>query len=160
MKIETVPYLDEMSRIRMVPTGWTVNSVEQFVLMHGRRFNRTALPKGVRFGGLKMCFYNATRLAKSRGLLYVEGYARWNDGAYPLLHAWCADLDGNAYDTTWPEGTDYFGVAIDLDYAIRRRKASGWQSALDSPPDFPIVCGREKSWQAMPLSESRITIAA
>jgi hypothetical protein len=149
----TITYLQDQSLRRPFPSGWQFNSIEQFVLFHGQRFNRIALPKGIRHGETGRCFQNAIRLVKARGLRYVEGYARWRDDMpYPFLHGWCADLDGNAYDPTWPEGTDYFGVAIELSYAIRRRRVSGWQSVLDSPSDFPIVSGREENWRALPLS--------
>lgn len=159
MRHETIGYLKDMSKCRRTPTGWRFNSVEHFVLVHGRGFVRAALPKGCRLGPLGQCFRNSICLATSRRLLYVEGYARWRKDGYPFLHAWCADQDGNAYDPTWPDGMDYYGVTIDVPYAIERRKVSKWQSVLDSPPDFAVVSGQDNSWRLPPLSTPRLAIA-
>ena len=155
----TVHHLEQISRLCPTPVGWTYNSIEQFVLRNGRRFSRAELPQGVRLGASKTCFRNSIRLAKSRGLLYVEGYARWGERPIPMLHAWCADSDGNAFDPTWPDGIEYFGVAIDLDYAIQRRKASGWESVIDSPPEFPIVSGRDKGWEALLAGRAAVAVS-
>jgi hypothetical protein len=54
------------------------------------------------------------------GRAYVEGYSinMWVTG-HPVAHAWCIDPEGFAVDTTWKEGTEYFGVPFRAEYVRR-----------------------------------------
>lgn len=103
-----------------------------FLREHGRFFEPSPLPKGIRSGKIAVCFANSYRLlkryGKARGLVYVEGYAVSNHVMQAHLHAWCADPHGNVYDRTWGIGQAYFGVAFKTAFVmseIRRRRKSG-----------------------------------
>lgn len=143
----TKQWLEYNSSTRATPTGWTYNSVEQFVLLNGRPFQKATAPTKLKLGGMGRCFKNSVTLAKTHGLIYCEGYARRGPTSFAFLHGWCINEDGVVYDPTWRDGWDYVGVAIDLDFAIQRRKQSGWESVLDSPPEFPVICGSARDWR-------------
>ena len=111
------------------------DSIEAFVLKHGRHFKGQPLPPGFRRAGFRLCFANSARMAeRHRELTYVEGFAN-----APMLrerivhHAWCADKDGLVYDRTWgfdPE-REYFGVPLKLSLVRRLFRLSGEYSVLD-----------------------------
>ncbi len=104
-----------------------------FVRMYGTFFTPTPLPKGIRPGGIGVCFANSYRLLKRHGkrlgLAYAEGYAiSENVEMNPTLHAWCVDRDGTVYDPTWKNGRAYFGIAFKRDYVfdtIKQRETNG-----------------------------------
>ena len=111
------------------------DSIEAFVLRHGRHFKGQPLPAHFRKGGFRQCFANSVRMAeRHRELTYVEGFAN-----APMLHgrivhhAWCADKDGLVYDRTWdvdPE-REYFGVPLKLSLVRKLLRLSGEYSVLD-----------------------------
>jgi len=115
-------------------------------MMLDSEYTTTTLKK-IRLGGIGLCFFNSIRLAKREGLIYCEGYAWCSLTSFASLHGWCIDKNGNVYDPTWPDGLDYFGVVIDLGDAVERRKASGWQSVLDSPRDCPVITDNAVDWR-------------
>jgi hypothetical protein len=110
----------------MVRTSWTRTKYpgfHAFVLFHGRPCIPQELPRGYRRRQMGQCFENAYRLARRRGLVYVEGFAARHESAFaPIHHAWCVE-PGSALviDPTWGYGDAYFGVSINLAY----RKAQG-----------------------------------
>ena len=115
--------------------GLPSDSIEAFVLKHGRYFKGQPLPARFRKGGFKLCFANSARMAeRHRELTYVEGFAN-----APMLHerivhhAWCTDKGGLVYDRTWdfdPE-REYFGVPFKLSLVRKLLRLSGEYSVLD-----------------------------
>jgi hypothetical protein len=74
----------------------------------------------------------------SRGkLVYVEGFAC---GVIPVPHAWCADQNGNVVDPTWcgagslyaKLGTEYHGVAFDIEFVRECKTKSGIFGVLEN----------------------------
>ena len=58
------------------------------------------------------CHKNATDLIlDDETLIYCEGFAQYESGSQPTLHAWVTDGQGRAIDNTWPKpGVAYAGV--------------------------------------------------
>jgi hypothetical protein len=117
-------YLEMMAKIRKRPLqDGPFDSYEDLVLQHGVLFPNILqeLPKGMRYGAQKHCFYNAFRRGTDgsffepiEGLTYCEGYAQ---GLIIVHHAWLVDQNGNVIDPTWREkGTCYFGIPFDWNY--------------------------------------------
>lgn len=76
--------------------------------------------------GMGRCYENALRLARLKGLHYVEGYAVSSpELPLPLEHAWCVDDAGQVFDPTWPEGAEYFGMAVCMKALARMIKDNG-----------------------------------
>lgn len=128
-----VDYLETVNALMLAMTGrnrpadWCYNSMEDFLLRHGRFWTPRPLPSHIPQMTPKMCFENSFKLASRRkSLRYVEGIAV---GVIPMHHAWCADEDGNVIDPTWAStqtelGDAYFGVAFDINTVrnIRHRE--------------------------------------
>jgi hypothetical protein len=118
--------------VRKSWTGTKYPGFHAFVLAHGRAFVPRPLPRGYRRGAVRACFENAYRLARRRGLVYVEGLAfRTGAGDVPIHHAWCVEPGGDlVIDTTWGDGDAYFGVPISLAYRKSQRGSvlDNWQA--------------------------------
>lgn len=92
----------------------------RFLLEFGRLFAPTPLPKGVRRGPLKKCYYNSYQLAAARPseYFYCEGVAAVSSHGF-VDHAWCSDGDGQVIDPTWRDlGECYFGVPFRADFEM------------------------------------------
>src|SRR5215831_13237626 len=94
----------------------------RFILEHGRSWtvdlNEPPRPKGLRRGRKKECYSNAGRLALDHPeWRYVEGYVALalGEGELVIDHAWLADGDRVIEPTLPGYGTEYFGVAVELD---------------------------------------------
>ena len=76
------------------------------VVRAGRASQQIAL------GTPQQCHKNATDLALADdSLIYCEGFAMFNTGSLPTLHAWVTDGQGRAIDNTWSRpGVAYAGV--------------------------------------------------
>jgi len=101
------------------PEGYTYLCMEDFLLDRAQLWTPAALPRPVRMGPIKACFFNAHKLAKRhpRTYRYVEGLAYC--GFFPMHHAWVVDAQGRVIDNTWRErGTEYFGCVFDLSVAL------------------------------------------
>jgi hypothetical protein len=87
------------------------------LLERGQEFTPAPLPPEIRQRTMKLCFDNSERLAKQKGLLYVEGMAISHHGyGLPFHHAWNATEDGTVIDTTWvPEGISYWGIIVPVE---------------------------------------------
>lgn len=87
----------------------------QVLATHGQAFPQRAARQPA-LGQIGQCYENAYYLAQTRGLYYVEGLAISRDDIpLPLDHAWCVDHAGRVYDPTWPEGSQYYGMAFDME---------------------------------------------
>src|SRR6188768_2164837 len=107
---------------RNKPDDYYYCGIEDFILQNGKLYEYQKLPKRYsskrKYGKLKQCFQNATRLMWDfPELIYCEGYAQT---VIPTHHAWCIDPDGKVVDPTWGRDQDraekyppheYFGVA-------------------------------------------------
>lgn len=80
--------------------GLAYRGPADFVLRHGESFEPRPLPDEYEYGAPKACYGNAIVLAATRGLGYVEGYARGPFGL-AIPHAWNTDDEGRLIDVTW-----------------------------------------------------------
>ena len=125
------------------PKGAAYSSIFDFVSKNGREYKAKAAATMTR----NRCFENAYKLAKARGWIYVEGYARPAAGL-PVLHAWVVDPEtGEALDPTWThaENAEYFGCAFPIWYVERiifERKYYGVIDAMEI--GYPLLTGRDK----------------
>ena len=129
------------------PGSWLYRGIEDFVLQHGRLFVPGPWPKGVRQMAAQQCFDNAFRVARRRGLIYVEGFGIGAFG-FPFPHGWCVTDDGIVLDPTWDDGREYFGVPFDMNFVIRTRRTIKTHSMLDNPDQgFPLLRSRSEEWR-------------
>jgi len=87
-------------------------TAQQFVLDHGWWYEPIEIPETITPGTIQECHKNAVdlKLADS-SLIYCEGYALFEGGSLPMIHAWVTDGQGRAIDNTWPHpGVAYAGV--------------------------------------------------
>ncbi|MBI3675185.1 MAG: hypothetical protein HY243_01025 [Proteobacteria bacterium] len=100
-----------------------------FFLKRGRFFEPQPLPKGIRRGRPKECYFNSLKLALLQDdLTYCEGFvviplskSRMTD----VEHGWCVTKSGTVIDVTLEKpGLAYFGVP----YTAKER--GGFQSSL------------------------------
>lgn len=114
---------------------------QQWLMDHGHDFTYAALPKGVRRGPMKHCFWNAYETAK-RGkgrFVYCEGMAVGY--LLPVEHAWCIDREtGLVVDLTWLQGADYVGVPVRLKYVLRCLDIEQ-PVVMNWLEDYPIISG-------------------
>jgi hypothetical protein len=84
---------------------------EDLLLKHGHFYAPQPLPRGVRRGTSKQCFWNAFRRASGDSRFrYAEGFVICADLRIPILHGFLVD-DAGAYDCTLPEpGVLYYGI--------------------------------------------------
>jgi hypothetical protein len=104
--------------VESFPSGNT--RVEEIVLRHGRRFEPSSKPKGMRLGPKKKCFSNSYHVASKFDYLYVEGFALNEATGGPFHHAWISDDGVRAFDVTLRRplvGLHYFGIAFPLSVA-------------------------------------------
>jgi hypothetical protein len=85
---------------------------QQFVLEYGWYYEPVELSKQIALGTLNECHKNATDLMLTDdSLIYCEGYALFETGMTPTIHAWVTDGQGRAIDNTWTKpGVAYAGV--------------------------------------------------
>jgi len=90
-------------------------------------------------------------------LTYCEGYALFESGVIPTIHAWVTDGEGLAIDNTWPKaGVAYAGVPFKSDFVKKTRiknlanisllddGANGWpllRGLGDSPDEWLALQG-------------------
>lgn len=108
---------------------WRFSSVEALVLHYGHQFEPAPLPAGLRRGKMGNCFSNALHGSLDRGLVYVEGYAHGK--ILTTLHAWNTDEAARAaYDPTWKDGSDYFGIAFEPRWVAATMVSTGTYGLL------------------------------
>lgn len=105
---------DLIAYLRFVDSQWPGKSIESIVLKYGQAFPVIPKPRDIRKQADRACFKNAYYLAQERGWKYCEGFAISPNVSFPIQHAWAANEDGFAVDSTWrPEGLAYYGVLLD-----------------------------------------------
>lgn len=130
----------------------TCMNFQHFVLANGTEHIRHPDPQRFfnRHGTIGQCFKNAFLLVSEfrNELLYAEGYAYKNDSQMLILHAWAVTREGKAVDPTWPDGTDYFGVPFDFEYAKNIAfGAKPFTGVIDNFRDeWPLLTGKATNW--------------
>lgn len=127
----TFEYLEATALLRRKcfpdPPDWRFSSIEELVLYYGYAYTRVALPDKAPRGPARECFANSLRWAsKDDSVVYVEGYAHGSH--LTTLHAWTTPRFGarrEAYDPTWPEGSDYLGIAFDTAWVVANAVRTG-----------------------------------
>ncbi len=91
---------------------WKYGGFEELVMDCGSLMKAKPLPKNIKHGSPKQCYWNCQKLVfKRKNLTYVEGYAIAPEVTIPVAHAWLLNLEGDVIDPTWnPPGTVYLGV--------------------------------------------------
>jgi hypothetical protein len=141
-----MPILLQLEAVAKMGTRTPYHNIEHFVLLNGRPFRPAPFPKGMRRCPLKSCFGNSHRLAERKRLIYVEGYAVTVTGGLAVLHAWCCDDSGAVIDPTWGQGSEYFGVPLDLPY-VRQNTSNENMSVLDQwERQWPIFNDPPEQW--------------
>jgi hypothetical protein len=124
---ELVDHLRRDATWRGERPGWVHGSVAALLLTRGRLCTPAPWPDGgTPPGEPGKCYIEAVSwAAASEGeLAYVEGFG-W-DLAWPVEHAWCAGVDGNARDLTWPRpGLAYLGLPVRAEEAVRLMSEHG-----------------------------------
>lgn len=85
---------------------------QAFVLEYGWWYEPAEPDGKIPKGTPQRCHTNATNLTLDDDtLIYCEGYALFESGSRPTIHAWVTDGRGRAIDNTWPKpGVAYAGV--------------------------------------------------
>lgn len=127
-----------------VPEGYHYCGPEDFVLQHGTLYEGAYIPEGIPQGQMEFCFNNSINNAALYGWKYIEGYAtvRMSGGEimpFSIHHAWNADDEGRAIDTTWPpgHGAEYFGV----EFSFRRADYATWHD------DGTVLQNPKSDWE-------------
>lgn len=91
---------------------------EELVLEYGIEMESSPLPKGMKPGLPKACYWNCQQLMyKRKNLIYVEGYALDMDISFPLSHAWLMTKDKKVIDPTWRNSNIYYlGVPLSTEW--------------------------------------------
>lgn len=112
----------------------------QWLIDNGADYQYAPLPKRMRRGPMKHCYWNSMELVR-RGkgrFVYCEGVAA---SIIPVDHAWCIDREtGRVVDRTWQEGSCYVGVPIRLKYVQRCLEIEA-PVLMNWREDYPIVTG-------------------
>ena len=106
--------LDFLRRSTATPAAKALfkRTLREFVLEHGWWYEPAELGERFATGTPQQCLTNATNLMLADDtLIYCEGYALFEPGSHPTIHAWVTDGKGRAFDNTWPKpGVAYAGV--------------------------------------------------
>lgn len=110
--------------------GWRHATQFDLVLDEGRWFTAPVDGEADPHAS-RACYTAAARLARRRGLGYVEGYALADlDGNLQVIeHAWCSTDSGEVVDPAWGagDGKAYLGIPITEDFratVTRRARCS------------------------------------
>lgn len=135
-----------------------LDQVQQWIAEHGRAWGpRVERLYDVRHMVQNACFANAIALMqRDLDLRYCEGVASFGGLQISIHHSWCVTSAGEVVDSTWPDGTDYFGVAFGRNYVSRRHArmhSKGRIGSLinpwDTDRDWRLLQGRvsRRAWE-------------
>ena len=122
-------------------------TIRDLVAQHGRPFRIQPLPRGHWSRGLQACYANALSAAMTGRWVYVEGFAIPAKGGLAVLHAWVTDPKNPAvaYDPTWRNGREYFGIPFQLYYVLRMHNKTGHPGVLDAwELSWPLLRGEDR----------------
>ncbi len=134
----TYGYLVSMRKLKRLHSPERAErSPEGLVLAHGREWPWRPKPARYRMGMPRACFMNTLRLARrSPRLTYCEGFAATPLGAnnkmFAVHHAWLLTPEGFVLDTTWPDGSGYWGIPLRTEFVHAVVVRSGFSSVLYS----------------------------
>lgn len=127
--------------------GSAFATVRDLVLRHGHSYTRKPLPRGRWSRAPQACFANALAAALTGRWVYVEGFAMHRPGGLAVLHAWVTDPQQPtlAYDPTWKQGHEYFGIPFTLEYVLRVHARGGRAGVLDAwELGWPLLRGDDR----------------
>ena len=118
-----------IKQVRPQP-DWKYNGFEELVLDCGTVIEAKSLPKNIKRGLPKSCYWYSQQLAfKRKSLTYVEGYALAEDVPMAVAHAWLLTPEGYAIEPTWETpGICYLGVPFSTEWVksvLKARKKRG-----------------------------------
>lgn len=92
----------------------------ELCLSHGHTWFASDLLKLEKLDPAGHCFENASRKVLAESVLtYVEGFACSTRMPVATPHAWAVTPEGKVVDTTWSDGSLYFGVPISTAALVR-----------------------------------------
>ena len=99
---------------------WKYGGFEELVLDCGVETSFAPLPKNIKRGLPKSCYYNCFQLLREDlNLTYSEGYALDLELLLPLIHAWLVNKDGEVIDPTWNNcNAAYLGIPFNTQWFI------------------------------------------
>lgn len=99
------------------PPEFKFKNFFDFVVQMGRPYDYAPLPSRFQKMTPKQCFFNATILALKKKLIYVEGYAMFENIGITIQHAWCVMPKSNiVIDPTTDSFRYYYGVPFKRNY--------------------------------------------
>jgi hypothetical protein len=110
-KSELLDFL-RSSQLKVAAKAPLKRTLQQFVLDYGWWYEPAEFATKMATGTPNQCHTNAVALMHAdHSLFYCEGYALFQSGTDPTIHAWATDGQGRAIDNTWPQpGVAYAGV--------------------------------------------------
>ena len=127
--------------------GFGHRLLNPFVLQHGTPYRKQPLPKGFKRGTPRMCYRNSARLALRRGLIYVEGFAKFLNIDHATGHAWCVEPGSDlVIDVTNDGFTEYYGIAFRTDFL---------REYMKQYPDNCLLDNWENEWPILKTSPNR-----
>lgn len=115
--MKTLDYIKNVQQL--LKTNKNVTKIYDFILENGKLFKKAKFLEIPEFKPkIKGCFFNAQRLAvENKKTEYWEGWAVPKNIPIPFEHAWNI-INKEVIDTTWKDGTEYFGLKIPTKFII------------------------------------------
>jgi hypothetical protein len=99
--------------------------IEDFILRVGIDCIAQPLPKGIKRGTPKMCFYNSYQLVRRRKYLrFCEGVVLSHKLPIAIHHAWAIDAENRVVDCTLGDPTQYTYIGVPIDTTEVRGRPS------------------------------------
>ncbi len=150
---------------------WKYGGFEELVLDCGLEMEAIPLPKAIKLGLPKSCYWNCQKLiSKRKDLFYVEGYVLDREISFPIAHAWLTTKNKEVIDPTLREpGIYYFGIPFSTQWIknlIKSRKnrnnisvfegnyIEDYSLLVQGLPAEALVCLDEQSLKSQDTSHS------